>query len=98
MTNSNRNTFLEEVSEQIRIITSANLGKPAWVAGVELEAFARNVDSSQITAEILENEIKLRNAHFYLDGHNWSDSFKAYNENFVDFCRVLKTAKAKVGA
>ena len=98
MTNFNRTTFLKTVSEQIGIITSANLGKPSWVAAVELEALAREIDSSEITAETLENEIKLCNSHFYLDGHNWSDSFKAYNENFVDFCRILKTAKAKVGA
>lgn len=78
-------------SIQIRNITSATLGKPSWTAGVHIAAFASEFDSSGVTAEMLEHEIELRKAHFNVDGHNWSDSFTAYNENFIEFCLILKS-------
>jgi hypothetical protein len=88
-----RNAFLSAVAGRIHTITSNNLGKPAWVAGVELMGLATEFVSFEVSSEILRNQIELAKSHFAVDSHNWSDYAKSYNENFRDFCAYLLTKK-----
>ena len=98
MTITTKTTFITAASQEIDAITSRNLGKPAWVTGVELMALADGLNIAEVSLDVLQNEIKLRRSHFFLDGHNWSDSLKANNENFIQFCQLVYAKKARVGA
>lgn len=90
ITNEN---FVAEVSPLIRALTSANIGKPAWVEGVEIVALARDLDTSAVTADFLVKEIELRKSHFFLDSHNWSDITRQNSWNFIQFCESLLADK-----
>jgi hypothetical protein len=92
-TTTARNEFLSAVCEPLRTITSENLTKSAWVAGVEIIALANRLADLEVSVELLENEIKLGNLHFAVDGHNWSDYAKVYNNNFVELCQLLRARR-----
>jgi hypothetical protein len=88
-----RNAFLSAVGERIHTITNNNLGKPAWVAGVELMALAIEFADFEVSSDIVRSQLKLAKSHFAVDGHNWNNYAKAYNENFRDFCLFLLAKK-----
>ena len=73
-------------------------GAPRWAIVVELKGIADSYDISELTLEFLQGELKLRKAHFFLDGHNWSDFHRATSDNTIQIIERLCIRKEEVGA
>jgi hypothetical protein len=94
-----RQQFDRNIYNWARDLTTRELtGTKAWVIGVELQGIADAYDISDLSAAFLDNELKLRKSHFYLDGHNWSDFHRATSNNMIQIIQRLIARKERVGA
>lgn len=94
-----RQKFDRNMESYARDLTTREFtGTAAWVIGIEIKAIADSYDISELTAEFLENELKLRKSHYYLDNHNWSDFARGIANTSIQIIEMLSARKERVGA
>lgn len=67
-----------------------------WVVDFALQAAAYELEISEISMVSLTEIRKLRKAHAFLDGHNWSDWALLLNEGVMDVCQYLLARKSEM--
>ena len=67
--------------------------RPAWVIGVEIKGLSESIDLENVHENFLERSVEVNKVHYYLDGHNWSDTYRAVAEAKIELLVLLLARK-----